>query len=266
MSEANRITDPNESAQTENQETIEQPSAEAPAEAELDMIPEKFVGKSPMEIIQAYNNLEKHSSKVSSERSEERKKREALEDRIKDLELRAATPQSQPAQHTVETSPETDPFAEYEEQIDTNPKEAIKKLVKSVRNEVISESERRNMREEQQRATEYHLTQKAANPEYAKLEPTMLQLSQEFADLVHPSKASSVKALKLLHLAAKGARMEDYLSEATSKAKKESQSVKEEKRSAFSESSAQSKTEGKKSIKDMTVEEIEALYGIARQS
>jgi hypothetical protein len=263
MSENTRTTEDQQSlAHEENQEPIEN-QASAP-EAELDAIPEKFVGKSALEVIQAYNNLEKHASKVSSERSEERKKREELEGKVRDLETQFQSIKSQPARHEQRQEPESDPFAEYEEQFDNNPKEAIKGIVKKVRQEVLSDSERRLMQEEQLRAQDYHRSQRTTNPEYAKLEPTMAALASEFGDLVDPAKASSVKALKLLHLAAKGAKLEDYVSEAASKAKKESHSVREEKRNAFSESSASSKAEGKKSIKDMTVEEIEALYPVAR--
>lgn len=264
MSE-NRITDSQqESAQDTNQETTNQESAEVTDPAELSAIPEKFVGKSPFEIIQAYNNLEKHSSKVSSERSEERKKREDLESKYKDLEARLSTFQSQPAPQAESSKAEEDPFAEYEEQFDANPKEAIKGIVKKVRQEVLSDSERRQMYEEQVRASEFHRSQKSANPEYAKLEPTMRELANEFGDLVSPTKASSVKALKLLHLAAKGARMEDYVSEAASKAKKESQSVRDEKRSAFSESSNSGKADNTKQFADLSLDEMEKLLGRSR--
>lgn len=265
MSEANTRTTQDQSgleAQIENQEPTQ--VEESAEEAELSAIPEKFVGKSPFEIIQAYNNLEKHSSKVSSERSEERKKREELESKYKDLEARVASLQSQPARQPERTSPEVDPFSEYEEQFDQNPKEAIRSLVGKTRKQVQQELELRAMQEEQVRAAEFHTTQKTTNPEYAKLEPTMAALANEYGDLVNPTKASSVKALKLLHLAAKGARLEEFISEAASKAKKESNSVREEKRSAFSEGSASSKAETRKRIEDMSVEEIEKLYGVSR--
>ena len=124
----------------------------------IDSIPEKFVGKAPMDIIKSYNEIERSFHKVSSERAEERKAKEALESRIRDLESR----QSQQPQYNPPTQQEkeVDPFAAYEEAFDKDPKEAIKSLVSKSREQGLREAQLVRMHTEQQLATEYYNTQK----------------------------------------------------------------------------------------------------------
>lgn len=248
--------------ETQNQEALETGAeAEADAQPENLEIPEKFVGKSPLEIIQAYNNAEKQLSKVSSERAEERKKREETEKRLQELEARINSVSQQPSQQREDSSPEMDPFEEYEKQFDKDPKEAIKSLVGKTRQQIKAERELAQREVERQLAAEYYNSQKRDNPEYAKLEPTMLAIAKEYGDLVDERRSNSVKALKLLYLAAKGAKVDDFVAEATSKAKKETTSLKEEKRAAFSESS---NSKGSKNVNfaDLPVDQMEKLLGI----
>lgn len=241
-----------------NQEALEASAEESQApEAELDAIPEKFVGKSPLDIIKAYNNAERQLSKVSSERAEERKRREELEKRVQETEARIAS-LSQPAQHREVEKAESDPFADYEKQFDSDPKEAIKSLVSKSREQAKRERELGIMQQEALQAQDYYQSQKRDNPEYAKLEPTMQALAREYGDLVDPRKVNSVKALKLLHLAAQGMTRDAFASEIASKAKKETSAVKQEKRAAFSESS-NSKNSNSKRWEDLSVEEMEKL-------
>lgn len=257
-----------EALETPNQEQVEKQAPQedldaSAAEAQLDVIPEKFVGKSPLDIIKAYNNAERQLSKVSSERSEERKKREELERRVSESESRLQALSQQPAQRQLEASPEVDPFAEYEKKFDEDPKGAIRSLVSTSREQIRRERELGAMQQEAAHASEYYQTQKRDNPEYAKLEPTMQALAREYGDLVDPRKVNSVKALKLLHLAAQGLSREAYASEIASKAKKETTALKQEKRSAFSESSS-SKGNSGKAFEDLSIEEMEKLLGVTR--
>lgn len=263
MNDDNRTIEEQHASTQENQEQS-QPSPEItdPQEQLDQAIPEKFLNKSPLEIIQAYNNLEKHNSKVSSERAQEKKAREDLESRYKDLEARVNSMQTQPSQHD-DKAPEVDPFAEYDEQFDANPREAIKSLIGKTKAQMDQERRLLRMEGEQRLASEYYNTQKRDNPEYAKLEPVMLSLAQEYGDLVSPDQVNSVKALKLLHLAAKGARLDDYVAEAASKAKKETSTIRDEKRQAHSESPS---SQGSKKVdfKDLPVDQMEKILGIAR--
>ncbi len=243
-----------------NQEALDASAEEAPeaAEAELDAIPEKFVGKSPLDIIKAYNNAERQLSKVSSERAEERKRREDLERRMQETEARLSALSSQPSQAPREEKAETDPFEDYDKQFDTDPKEAIKSLVAKSKEQLRRERELNAMQQEASRAQDYYQSQKRDNPEYAKLEPKMQELAKQFGHLVDPRKSNSVEALKLLHLAAKGASFEALAAEVASKAKKETSAVKQEKRAAFSESS-NSKGSNSTRWEDLSVEQMEKL-------
>lgn len=227
-------------------------------------VPEKFVGKSPMEIIEAYNNLERHASKVSSERAEERKNREQLEARLSAMETELRSRPQQVVQHVPPPAPEKDPFSEYEESFESDPKQAIKGLVAKTRAQLEQELKQREFESSRSEAERFYLEQKRDNPEYAKLEPTMQQLALEYKDLMEPGKVASVKMLKLLHLAAKGARVDDYVKDAATKAKSETATIREEKRNAFSESSG-TKGSSSRNFSDLSVEEMEKMLGYDRK-
>lgn len=262
MSDEQRITGEQQaSAQQQENQELDQASAE---QAQLDGIPEKFLNKSPLDIIRSYNEVEKSYSKVSSERAQERKAREELEAKYKDLESRFNAMQSQSSSHEEDEPQAADPFQEYDEQFEQDPKKAIKSLVGETRAQIKQERQLMEQELSKREAFDYYTTQKKDNPEYAKLEPTMVALANEYGDLVRKDKADSIKALKLLHLAAKGAKLEEYLSEAASKAKKESTTIKDEKRQAFSESGSNSQGSKAKDFKDLTVEEWEKLVPVAR--
>lgn len=246
-------------AATEAQASQEPNQVGEATASEPTAIPEKFVGKSAIEVIEAYNNLERHNSKVSSERAEERKKREELEERIRQLETRPAT-QPQYVQQVEQPKAETDPFSDYEEAFDSNPREGIKDLVAKTAAQLRREFQQQKIDEERIAAASYHMKQKQENPLYAKLEPTMVQLANKHQNLVRSDKLNSVQALELLYLAAKGAQAEELASEAASRAKKEQQVVKEEKRSAFSESTA-SKGDSKVAFNDLSLADMEKALG-----
>ncbi len=169
----------------------------------------------------------------------------------------------QPAQIASKQETETDPFAEYEEQFEKDPKEAIKGLIAKTKAKADSDAMNQLLAEDRKAAQQYYLQQKTDNPDFAKLEPTIQQLAAEYNDLVRPDKPVSAKAIKLLHLAALGARQAEFLSEAATKAKKESTTIREEKRSAFTES-AGSKGAGTKNFSDLSVDEMEKALGISR--
>lgn len=247
---------------TENQEAV-QPGLSNDSQPD-DGIPEKFLNKSPMDIIRSYNDLEKHASKLASERSEERKAREVSDRKLQELEIRMNSMVTQPARADERTSPEADPFAEFDKEWEENPKEAAKSLVGKTKAQLKREYEVREIEAETSRASEYYQAQTKENPEYVKLVPKMQALAAEYGDLVRDDRSNSVKALKLLHLAALGATREEYASERASQAKKETSTIKDEKRQTFSESTS-AKGETKKRPEDLTIEEWEKLYPVVRR-
>jgi hypothetical protein len=260
MSDQNKdeITQPQAEASI-NEQQAQENQVEASLETQPDEIPEKFRGKSAIDVIKSYNEVERNFHKISAERADERRKREELETRMKDLEARAFAQQPQVSQRQEE---QVDPLKLYEEEFDSDPKNAIKNLTK--RQMEREEHARRQLALEAdaRMAAEFYNQQKKDNQDFAKLEPKMQAIAQEYADLVNPEKINSVKALKLLHLAARGASVEDYVAEASSRAKKEGATIRQEKQQAFSEGT---RSEGQKTIKfgELSLDEMEKALGRA---
>lgn len=256
----NETTASIDAASTES-EPLEQQASETHESGQSDSIPEKFVGKSALEIAKSYGELEKSFHKISSERAEEKKHRDELEKKFQAIEERlnqrnVEAPRSEPQ---IE---EEDPLAEFDEEFENNPKEVIKKSLKKINDKAATAAKRALMQTEAQRAAEYYQQQKKDNPDFAKLEPRMTSLAQEFGDLVSPEKANSAKAIKLLHLAARGAEVDSYVSEAVNRAKKEATTTRQEKKAAFSEGTS-TETGTSKRFTDMSLEEMEKALGRA---
>lgn len=246
---------------SESNEPIEQQESHQAAEPQPEMIPEKFVGKSIGEIGKSYAELERSFHKISSERSEEQKARRDLETKLQALEERLNARQAEvPRPPVVE---EEDPLAEYDEEFESNPKEAIKKTLKKVQEKALTAAQRAQLEMEAKAASDYYHSQKKDNPEFSKLEGRMTALAQEFGDLVSPSKANSVKAIRLLHLAARGAELDSFVKEAVDRAKKEGATIRQEKKQAFSEGTSTESGAGSKKFSELSLDEMEKLLGRA---
>jgi len=260
MNEPKTETTANTAASTES-EPLEQQEMQTDESPQSDSIPEKFVGKSAIEIAKSYGELEKSFHKISSERAEEKKNRDALESKLQAIEerLNARSVEAPRSQPLVE---ETDPLAEFDEEFENNPKEVIKKSLKKVSEVAKSEARRIAIQRQAEDAAAYYQQQKKENPDFAKLEPRMTSLAQEFGDLVSPEKANSPKAIKLLHLAARGAEVDSYVSEAVNRAKKEGATIRQEKKQAFSEGT--STESGKtRNFNELSLEEMAKALGRA---
>ena len=242
-----------------NEQQSQEEQLLAAQEPQPDEIPEKFRGKSAIDVIKSYNEVERNFHKISAERADERRQKEALESRIKDLEIRASQQQNSAPQRQEE---QVDPLKLYEEEFEVDPRSAVKNLAK--RQMEREENARRKLAvdADARSAAEFYHQQKKDNQDFAKLEPKMQAIAQEYADLVNPDKINSVKALKLLHLAARGASVEDYVAEASSRAKKEGATIRQEKQQAFSEGT---RSEGQKTVKfeDLSLNEMEKALGRA---
>jgi hypothetical protein len=245
-------------ASNNEQQTQEEVNLAA-QEPQLDEIPEKFRGKSALDVIKSYNEVERNFHKISSERAEEKRQRESLDIKVRELEARL---NSQPSQASKEQQEEVDPLKLYEEEFDSDPKTAIKNLTKRQMEKEITARRQAALEADARMAAEFYNQQKKDNQDFAKLEPKMQAIAQEYADLVNPEKINSVKALKLLHLAARGASVEDYVAEASSRAKKEGATIRQEKQQAYSEGT---RSEGQKTVafKDLSLEEMEKALGRA---
>lgn len=206
---------------------------------EANSIPQKFVGKSPMEIIQAYRELEKERGRLASELGSTRKERESLEEQYKSLERERIAQMQMPTQRpprVVQMEEEVDPISVFESKFEEDPKEAIKQALKNLNQSVSSKMKQQSLQQIQAEGADYYWKQKKENPDYARREPLMQQLASELQDVVKPEYLNSVKVLRALDLMSRGADVDYYAKQAVERGQKEGLSVRSEKQRAQSES------------------------------
>ena len=257
------------SQESNAQATLEQQTPELSTQGQseavetVDAIPQKFVGKSPMEIIQAYKELEKERGRLASELGTTRKDKEELETRYKQVESAYATQQHQvqaPRQVQIQAEEETDPVSVFEAKFEEDPREAIKAALKELNSSVSNKLKKQSLAQAQAEAIEYYNSQKRTNPDYARREPIMQQLAAELSDIVKPEHVNSVRVLKALDLMSKGLNIEHYTSEAAARAQKDGLSVRSEKQRAQSESSS---SQGDKLVNfsDLSLDDMRKALG-----
>jgi len=206
---------------------------------EANSIPQKFVGKSPMEIIQAYRELERERGRLASELGSTRKERESLEEQYKTLERERISQMQMPTQRppkVVQMEEEVDPVSVFESKFEEDPKEAIKQALKGLNNSVSSKLKQQSMQQIQAEGAEYYWKQKKENPDYSRREPLMQQLASELQDVVRPEFLNSAKVLRALDLMSRGMDVDYYSKQAVERVQKDGLSVRSEKQRAQSES------------------------------
>lgn len=227
-------------------------------------LPEKFRGKTPQEIAKSYMELEKQYGKIGSEKSHIEKEREEAKARAEQAE-RERQHLYQQLQNTVPRTPvqEVDPLVAYEEEVAKDPIEAIRSLGKKViadtqktRAQILAEVQA-------QQAANFYQRQRAENPDFAANEKDMQRLAQQYMGFLRPEVANTPETIALLYKLARAENMERYVDEAVKKRQSASESVKQEKRAAFSESS-NSQGESKVAFDDLSLEEQERILGRAR--
>ena len=206
---------------------------------EANSIPQKFVGKSPMEIIQAYRELEKERGRLASELGSTRKERESLEEQYRNLERERIAQMQMPTQRpprVVQMEEEVDPVSVFESKFEEDPKEAIKQALKGLNQSVSSKLKQQSVQQIQAEGAEYYWKQKKENPDYSRREPLMQQLASELQDVVRPEFLNSAKVLKALDLMSRGMDVDYYSKQAVERVQKDGLSVRSEKQRAQSES------------------------------
>jgi len=214
-------------------------SGQSVAAEEANAIPQKFVGKSPMEIIQAYRELEKERGRLASELGSTRKERESLEEQYRSLEKSRMTEMQMPTQRpakVVEIEQEVDPVSVFESKFEEDPKEAIKLALKELNQSVSTKLKKQSIQQIQSEGADYYWKQKKDNPDYSRREPLMQQLAAELQDVIKPEYLNSVKMLKALDLMSRGADVDYYSKQAVERVQKDGLSVRSEKQRAQSES------------------------------
>lgn len=214
-------------------------SGQLDAVEEANTIPQKFVGKSPMEIIQAYRELEKERGRLASELGSTRKERESLEEQYKTLERERIAQMQMPTQRppkVVQMEEEVDPVSVFESKFEEDPKEAIKLALKGLNHSVSNKLKQQTIQQIQAEGADYYWKQKKDNPDYSRREPLMQQLAAELQDVVKPEFLNSAKVLRALDLMSRGADVDYYSKQAVERAQKGGLSVRSEKQRAQSES------------------------------
>lgn len=227
-----------------------------------DQIPEKFVGKSPLEIIRSYQNAEKTIGRLGSEKAQ--RERELEEERQKRLALEAQFAQQQQAAAQAQYNPpaqqEQDPVQVLESTWHESPLEAVKRALQT-KDQRDAFQRRQEHQQRMAAATAARWEElKRTNPEATELEPVMSQLAQQYRHLVAPEKLNSPEFVDLLYTQAKARNADKYIAAEVDKRLQKNNAIKQEKRSAFSESS-NSQGASTRNVNDMSREELKALIG-----
>jgi hypothetical protein len=225
------------------QQTLESssPAQSVQAEEQDPGIPQKFVGKSPAEIMQAYRELERERGRMANELGQARKEREAYEEKYRNLERDAMRYQAMPTQtppQAAKVEAEMDPLSAFESKFDEDPKLAIREALRRQQELVRRQTVEQSMQQRAAEAQEFYWRQKKENPDYARREPIMQQLVSEFQDVIKPEYLNSTKVLKALDLMSRGSDLDFYTKQAVEKVQRDGLAVRDEKRRAQSESSS----------------------------
>jgi len=253
-------------ATSQESPAVEQPQSpeistlgQTEAVEEANSIPQKFVGKSSMEIIQAYRELEKDRGRLASELGSARKERETLEEQYRQAErerIAYAQAANQRQPRTVQIEEAQDPVAVFDSKFDEDPRNAVKMAL----NAVSSQMKQQSRAQSQAEAEGYYRRQKQDNPDYSRREPIMQRLAAELTDVVKPEYQNSLKVLAALDLMSKGADIDYYTKQAVERGQKDGLSVRSEKQRAQSES-ATSKTDSSVSFKNLSLDEMRKVLG-----
>lgn len=253
---------PQQEGETSQQEesVATDPDANLLQAPEEDAIPEKYVGKSPADIIKMHQEAERVIGRLGSEKGFKEREAEELRQRMAQLEARL-TQAPQPPQHqSAQPVPEEDPLQVFNKVWEENPKEAIAKAFETL--------EQRNARFEAQRQHESnqralqakYAEMRAQYPDFTELEPTMVQLTAQVQRFIPQQSLNRPETLEALYLMARGQNFSKAVeTEAEKKAKKQTQ-IREQKKAAFSESGT-SRGEATKAPEAMTTAELAALIG-----
>jgi hypothetical protein len=161
-------------------------------------------------------------------------------------ELHNLRRQQQQAQSRISPEEEVEQFAQ---KVKKNPVEAIREIARNETQQARYEN--------QQLRFETEYKQRMQNSEFAELEPVMTQLATAYAPLIKVNGMENDPALlDILYLAAKGAKQQEKLQEATASAKKKGEAAAIKKTKAQVEGGTGSRGKTVKNIKNMSSEEL----------
>jgi hypothetical protein len=253
------ISDQQEISEEKEQDSGLEAQPEESLSAGESEIPEKFRGKSAVDVIDSYLELEKHLGQISSQRAQEQKEKEELERRMAELER---TYQSTPTQQQPQVTEQRveDPLSSFDERFEEDPKGAIKTFFKQQQEHLEQQSKKSLMQQRADAAREYYNKRAVEDQDYARREKAMLDIAKQYNHIIKSDYAQSKELLQLLDLASKGNDLKYYQEAAIERAKKDGLSVRDEKRRAQSESS---NSQGDQRVKfsQLSMEEMEEALG-----
>jgi hypothetical protein len=266
--EEKEVVTPEQGQVTQEPDTATPETTDASQESfSEDRIPEKYVGKTPLEIMEMHRNAERALGRLGSEKAQKEREAEELRQRYAALEAQYAQQQQSQRQYTPPTQQqeqESDPIQVLEQTWHESPLEAVKRALHT-----------KEQRDAYQRAIEQDQRNRAAtaarweelkrtNPDAAELEPTMVALSQQYAPFIAPEKRNSPEMLDLLYAQAKARNMDKYVQAEVEKRLQKSSAIKQEKRAAFSESS-NTQGEATRDFSSLSLSEMEKVLGFANK-
>lgn len=197
-------------------------------------IPEKFIEASKVDVIRSYQEVEKDRGRLANELGELRKKQEQMEEQYRLLEAQRLQQQTAPVQQDYEQQ-ELDPLSVYDSKFDEDPREAIRQTFELQQQKLENAARKARLESQASKAAEYYLQQKQENPDFARREPVMQQLGQQFQHMIAEEYQNSPEIIRALDLMSKGLDIDYYTKNAAVESQKHRASVAEEKRRAQSQ-------------------------------
>lgn len=267
MNQDEQISNQSETSQADQEDQRQTPESSTSDQSVQtgDVIPQKFVGKSALDIVKAYQELEKRAGKMANELGTTRKEHEELQSKYRDAERQSAQYRQIPTQAPHQDQSvvqKEDPYASFDTQFDDDPKGATKQLAASIQKQIAQQNQQAAMQERLRQASEFYQEQRKSNPDYVRREDQMRALASELGQIIRPEYLNSVEALRMLDLVSRGKDVDYYAKQAVDKAKKDGLSSREEKMRAQSESS-NSEGETKVKFDNLSLSEMEAMLGFA---
>lgn len=250
-------------------ETSQQAESSAPdvdanllSAPEEDAIPEKYVGKSPAEIIKMHQEAERVIGRLGSEKGFKEKESEELRQRLAALEAQFTQSQQPPQYQSAQPAVDEDPVQVFRKTWEENPREAIERAFETIEQRNTRLRDQQEFESNNRALAAKYNEMKTRHSDFESLEPVMSQLANSIrqSGIVNPRAFNRPETLEFLYYTAKGQNFEKAVeTEAEKKVKKQTQ-IREQKKAAFSESGT-SRGDAAKSPESMTRAELAALVG-----
>lgn len=216
-------------------------------------IPEKFRGKGLDDIVQSYTHLESEYGKTKQQNQE----LSAKAARAEELERALwATQQQQKQEQPQENALNVE--QEFNRLWERDPQSAV--LARAA----MIERQTQNMLQDFETKSYYQKCREQV-PDFAALEPKMMELMPQYAPMIRPDKVMSPETITALYKLAKAETADARINQARQQGMQETQSFNREKASAFAESPS-STGSASVSFESLPLEDMAKLLGRVEQA